>query len=155
MSETTRSSLAHAGFTLVREYPVPVGEVWAAFAEEDRKRQWFGGGSEWDPREWRFDFRVGGHDVDEALFHGGPLSRYEATYTDIVVEQRIVTTYDMWIDGAHISTSVASYEFERLDSGTRLTHAEHGIHLDGFDDGTLRERGSAGLLDALGRVLAP
>jgi hypothetical protein len=60
----------------------------------------------------------------------------------------------MWLDGVHISTSVASFEFEAIDGGTRLTHGEHGIHLDGFDDGTLREQGSRALLEALADALA-
>lgn len=152
----TGRSLAHAGFTLERDYPHPVADVWAAFAEPERRREWFGTG---DGRVqvgvWEFDFRVGGRDVAESRFHDGPVSRYVAVYTDIVERERIVTSYDMWIDGTHISTSVASFEFEDVDGGTRLTHGEHGIHLDGFDlDGRLRERGSAGLLEALGRSLA-
>jgi uncharacterized protein YndB with AHSA1/START domain len=158
---TSERSLGHAGFTLSRDYPHPIAEVWAAFAEEERKLDWFGGGVDWEAKgEWRFDFRVGGTDVAEAKFHGGPVSRYVGTYTDIVPEERIVTSYDMWLDGAHISTSVASFEFEPIvletgEGGTRFTHAEHGIHLDGFDlDGSSREQGSAGLLDVLGRYLA-
>ncbi|QEW01951.1 SRPBCC domain-containing protein [Microbacterium lushaniae] len=154
MSATGRRSVAHAGFTLVRDYPVPVGEVWAAFAEEDRKREWFGESLEWETGEWRFDFRVGGRDVAVGAFHGGPVSRFEATYTDIVAPERIVVTYDMWLDDTHISTSVVSYEFEEIEGGTRFTHGEHGIHLDGFDDGSMRERGSEGVLDRLGSFLA-
>jgi uncharacterized protein YndB with AHSA1/START domain len=147
-------AVAHAGFTLVREYPVQLQHVWDAFAEEEQRRAWFGGGANWDLGEWRHDFRTGGLDVAEGRFHGGPLTRYEARYTDIVPGLRIVTSYDMWLDGAHISTSVASYEFETVDGGTRLTHAEHGIHLDGLDDPAQREAGSKGLLDALGAFLA-
>lgn len=147
------SAVAHAGFTLVRDYPVPVRDLWAAFAVEQRKREWFGGGDDWTPAAWRFDFRVGGLDIDEARFHNGVLSRYEARYTDIVPEERIVTSYDMWIDGRHISTSVASFEFESLGDQTRLTHTEHGVHLDGLDDSAGREYGSRLLLDALGRAL--
>ena len=151
----TQRSLGHAGFTLVRDYPVPVARVWAAFAEEERKRAWFGDSLDWETGEWRFDFRVGGTDVAEGTFHDGPLSRYEATYTDIVVENRIVVGYDMWLDGAHISTSIASFEFEPTANGTRFTHGEHGIHLDGFDlDGSMREEGTRGILDTLGRHLA-
>jgi uncharacterized protein YndB with AHSA1/START domain len=151
----TPRSLGHAGFTLVREYPHPLARVWDAFALPERKREWFGRG---DGREqvgeWSSDFRVGGAEVAESRFHGGPLSRAVATYTDIVECERIVLTYDMWIDGTHISTSIASYEFEEIPGGTRLTHGEHGIHLDGFDlDGRMREEGSAGLLDLLGRAL--
>ena len=146
--------IARAGFTLTRDYPAPVERVWDAFAEEEQKLGWWGAGDAIEPREWAFDFRVGGRDVAESVFHGDRVSRYVAVYTDIVDQERIVTSYDMWIDGVHISTSVASFEFEATDGGTRLTHGEHGIHLDGFDDGTLREQGSRALLEALADALA-
>ncbi len=153
MSETRERSVAHSGFTLVREYPVPVEAVWAAFAEEEQRKQWFGTSDDWMSGEWQHDFRVGGRDVAEGEFHGGPVSRYEAVYTDIVENERIITSYDMWIDGTHISTSVASFELEEVDGGTRFTHAEHGIHLDGIDTGAQREEGTIELLDRLGAHL--
>ena len=112
---TTERRLARAGFTLTRDYPVPLERVWDAFAEEDQKLRWWGAGDDIEPGEWVFDFRVGGRDVAEGKFHDGPVSRYEATYTDIVEHVRIVTTYDMWLDGIHMSTSVASFEFEPID----------------------------------------
>lgn len=146
--------LAHAGFTLTRDYPVPVERVWAAFAEEDQKRAWYGNADAFEPGEWAFDFRVGGRDVAEGAFHDGPVSRYVATYTDIVEHVRIVTTYDMWLDGVHMSTSVASVEFEPIDGGTRFTHVEHGVFFDRFEaDAPGREEGSRGLLDLLARHL--
>ena len=142
--------LAHSGFTITREYPVPVADVWRAFAEEDRKREWFGDGDAFDRSAWSFDFRVGGRDVDEAKFHGGPLSRYEGVYTDIVDQVRIVNTYDMWLDGVHMSTSIASFEFEPVIGGTRLTQVEHGVFFDAFHaDAAQREEGMRGLLQAL------
>lgn len=148
-------SLAHAGFTLTRDYPAPIERVWNAFAEEDKKRSWWGAGDALEPGEWVVDFRVGGHDIDAGTFHTGPVSRYEATYTDIVEHVRIVTTYDMWLDGVHMSTSVASLEFEPIDGGTRFTHVEHGIFFDQFRaDGPGREKGTRGLLEALGNYLA-
>ncbi|GAB3600717.1 SRPBCC domain-containing protein [Microbacterium tumbae] len=151
---TVERRLAHAGFELTREYPHPVEQVWSAFAEEQQKRAWFGDDDAWDSGEWAFDFRVGGHDVAEGAFHDGPVSRYAATYTDIVEHVRIVTTYDMWLDGVHMSTSVASLEFEPTDRGTLFTHIEHGVFLDRFHaDGKGREEGSRGLLDRLERHL--
>lgn len=151
---TIERRLARSGFTLTRDYPVPVGHVWRAFAQEERKRQWWGAGDAMEPREWAFDFRVGGRDVAEGKFHGGPVSRYEATYTDILEPDRIVSTYDMWIDGVHMSTSLASFEFETIETGTRFTHTEHGVFFDRFwDGGPQREQGTRGLLDQLGRYL--
>ena len=152
---TIERRLARAGFTLTRDYPVPVARVWGAFAEEDQKRAWFGEADSYETGEWSFDFRVGGHDIAEGRFHDGPLSRYVGTYTDIVENVRIVATYDMWLDGVHMSTSVASFEFEPIPEGTRFTHVEHGVFFDQFRaDAPNREEGSRGLLGALGAHLA-
>src|SRR6476659_5240365 len=156
---TIERRLARAEFTLTRDYPVSVERVWDAFADETQKLAWWGAGDSVQPGEWVFDFRVGGRDVAEGKFHDGPVSRYEATYTDIVEQVRIVTTYDMWLDGVHMSTSVASFEFEALrdDAGagsTRFTHVEHGVFFDQFwADAPNREAGSRGLLDVLGTYL--
>ena len=153
---TIQRRLARADFTLTRDYPTHVERVWAAFADEEQKRNWWGAGDAAQNREWAFDFRVGGRDIDEGKFHNGPLSRYEATYTDIVEHVRIVTTYDMWLDGIHMSTSVASLEFEPINEGTRFTHAEHGVFFDQFwaDGPGGREQGTRGLLKALGEYVA-
>jgi uncharacterized protein YndB with AHSA1/START domain len=151
---TTERRLARAEFLLTRDYPVPVERVWDAFAEENQKRSWWGVHASIEPGEWSFVFRVGGHDIAEGTFHNGPTSRYEATYTDIVEHVRIVTTYDMWIDGAHMSTSVASLEFEPTNEGTRFTHVEQGVFFDQFwADGAVRENGTRGLLKDLGSYL--
>ena len=146
-------SIAHAGFTVTRDIAAPVERAFAAFADPAQKKAWFTDGPDWDTTEEGFDFRVGGVEVAEGQFHGGPLSRFVATYTDIVENERIVLTYDMWIDGTHISTSVASYEFEAIDSGTRFTHTEHGVHLDGLDSPEGREEGTRGIIEMLARFL--
>jgi uncharacterized protein YndB with AHSA1/START domain len=151
---TVERRLARAGFTLTRDYPVALERVWAAFAEEEQKREWFGAGDAFEPGEWAFDFQVGGRDVAEGKFHDGPLSRFEATYADIVEHVRIVNSYDMWLDGVHMSTSLASFEFDPIDEGTRLTQVEHGLFFDQFwADGPNREAGSRGILETLGSYL--
>lgn len=148
MTDTTTRSVAHASFTLTRDFPVAVERVFQAFADPEQKAAWFGDSIDWDSTEQVYDFRVGGREVAEGRFHNGPVSRFEAVYTDIVDNERIVLSYDMWIDGRHISTSAAAYEFETVDGGTRYTHTEHGIHLDG-DSGAAREEGTRAILDTL------
>ena len=151
---TSERRLARAGFTLTRDYPAPVERVWDAFADEQQKLAWWGA-EDIEPREWAFDFRVGGSDIAEGKFHDGPVTRYEARYTNIVEHSRIVTTYDMRLDGVHMSTSVASLEFEPIAEGTRFTHVEHGVFFDQFwADGQGREDGTRALLEALGNYLA-
>ncbi|MBM7783364.1 SRPBCC domain-containing protein [Tenggerimyces flavus] len=158
----TDRAQTHATFVLEREYPVPVDRVWAAFADPEVKRKWFGSDA-FDCVERSDDFRVGGVVIDDGRHgNGGPLSRYHATYTDITPNERIVYTYDMWLDGAHASTSIATIVLAPTDDGapgTRLTFTEQGVHLDGVhgpgpDAAAGREAGIAGQLDAIGKLLA-
>ncbi len=150
----TERSETHHDFTVERTYPVPVEKVWAAFADQEIKRLWFAAESEeLSMTAYDEDFRVGGHGMNEGSFHGGPPHRFRSTYTDIVEHERIVYTYDMWIDDVHISTSITTIVLEPTDGGTRLTLTEQGVHFDGRDSGEQREIGTAGLLDALGATL--
>ena len=90
------------------------------------------------------------------------MSQFRATYTDITPYERIIYTYDMWLDGVHASTSITTIALEPSedgdDPGTRLTFTEQGVHLDGVHGpgpqaATGREQGTAGLLDAIGALL--
>src|SRR5690554_4194670 len=146
-------SILQACFTLTRDIAAPVERTFAAFADPAQKKAWFTDGPDWETTDDAFDFRVGGIEVAEGKFHDGPLSRFVATYTDIVENDRIVLTYDMWIDSKHISTSVATYEFEAIDGGTRYTHTEHGVHLDGIDTPPEREEGTREIIEALATYL--
>jgi uncharacterized protein YndB with AHSA1/START domain len=159
----TDHTQTHATFALERAYPVPVDRVWAAFADPEIKRKWFGS-DEFVEVERSDDFRVGGVVIDDGRHRdGGPLSQFRATYTDIAPTERIVYTYDMWLDGVHASTSITTIVFEPADdsagAGTRLTFTEQGVHLDGVHGpgpvaAAGREAGTADLLDALGKLLA-
>jgi uncharacterized protein YndB with AHSA1/START domain len=154
VNETSQRSQTHATFVIERTFPVPLQRVWYALSDNAARDQWFGGGSEFALDEKSHDFRVGGRAVETGQWHGGPRSRFEATYTDIVVHQRIVFTYDMWADDRHVSTSITTIVLEPDTEGTRLTYTEQGVHFDGLDTVEGREAGTRGLLDNLGAVLA-
>jgi uncharacterized protein YndB with AHSA1/START domain len=157
----TDSTQTHATFVLEREYPVPVDRVWAAFADPEIKRKWFGS-DDFVYTDRSDDFRVGGLWIDDGRHRDGDqLSQYRATYTDIRPNERIVYTYDMWLDGVHASTSIATIVFTPTDDGTaqaaRLTFTEQGVHLDGVhgpgpDAAAGRESGTADLLDAISKL---
>jgi uncharacterized protein YndB with AHSA1/START domain len=151
---TTERSQTHATFVVERTYPVPVERVWHALSDDAARDRWFGGGDAFDATEKSHEFRVGGGATEDGRWHGGPASRFRSTYTDIVEHRRIVFTYDMWVDGQHLSTSLTTIALEPDDDATRLTYTEQGVHLDGLDSVEGREEGTAGLLDQLGAYLA-
>lgn len=82
------------------------------------RNQWFSGGPDFTETEKSHDFRVGGHGSEEGRWLDGPTSRFHSTYTDIVEHERIVFTYDMWVDGQHISTSLTTIAMEPDVEGT-------------------------------------
>jgi uncharacterized protein YndB with AHSA1/START domain len=144
----TQRSVKHATFTVERTYPAPPEEVFAAWADPGAKGQWFGGG------DFELDFRVGGREFNRGGPDGGPVFTYEARYHDIVDNERIVYTYEMHMDDARISVSLATIELTPSGDGTTLVLTEAGAFLDGHDTPEQREGGTGSLLDALGTVLA-
>jgi uncharacterized protein YndB with AHSA1/START domain len=104
------------------------------------------------------DFRVGGAEHDEGRFDGPDgssfVSRFDAVYHEIVEDQRIVFTYDMRVDGVHLSVSVTSIELTPTAGGTLLTFTEQGVYFDGREDPALRQQGTKELLELLGRALS-
>ncbi len=156
MATTEPRTQTHATFVLERDYAAPVDRVWAAFADADVKKQWFGPDEIEDP-EFSEDFRVGGIAVNDGTMEGRR-SEFRATYTDIVDCERIVYVYDMWSDGVHASTSITTVVLEATPTGTHLTFTEQGVHLDGVhgpgpEAAAGREHGTGWLLDRITAVV--
>jgi uncharacterized protein YndB with AHSA1/START domain len=156
----TQRLVIHDTFTLERTYPAPASRVFAAFAAKEAKAAWGDTGdlSDVGPDavEPEFDFRIGGHERFGFGYQGISYS-YDARYYDIVEDQRIIYSYEMYADGVRISVSVATIEFALADSGTALTWTEQGAYLDGFDGAEapqLRREGTAEMLDGLAKYLA-
>lgn len=146
-------SVTHDTFVLERTYDAPVARVFAAFADWEAKKRWFGGPPDWDEVEAHMDFRVGGREVSKGGPKGGPLHAMEARYYDIVPDERIVYAYEMYLDDKRISVSVSTIELTGEGQRTKLKLTEQGAYLDGFDNGSIRKTGMSELLDALGESL--
>lgn len=148
----TDRKVTHATFTIEKTYDATPAQVFRAYADADTKQNWFGGGEE---LEYSLDFSVGGREVNRGRFHGdGPVHTYEAIYYDIVENERIVSAYEMYLDDDRISVSLGTTEIEAAGDKTKLTYTEQGAYLDGFDQPSVREQGTIGLLDMLGEFLA-
>jgi hypothetical protein len=145
------SSVVHGSFTLSRTWKASPGRVFAAFADQQAKAKWFASGAE--VLEKSFDFREGGRETLTGKHPNGMVSAFDCIYRDIVVDQRIVYSYVMHLDGKKISVSQACITIVPDGSGTRFTLTEYGDYLDGYDDAGSREHGTNFLMDMLGKSL--
>ncbi|ATU93299.1 SRPBCC family protein [Phyllobacterium zundukense] len=149
----TQRSVLHNTFILDRVYAAPCARVFAAWANPEAKAHWFVGSDGWRRSQYQLDFRVGGKEINRGAVKGGAICTYEALYQDIVPDQRIVYTYDMFMKNRRLSVSLTTVEFRPDRKGTRLILTEHGAYLDGEDKPKFRERGTNALLDRLGVAL--
>ncbi len=148
----TERAVVHATFVIERTYDASPARVFAAFADKGAKARWFGEPGD-GVETFELDFRVGGREYNSGRIPNGPTYTFEARYHDIVPDQRIVTAYEMHIDGARISVSVATVELKADGKRTRLKYTEQGAYLDGLDNPAQREAGTKDLLDKLGASL--
>ena len=149
----TLRTVAHDTFAIEQTYDIPVAQVFRACADPKLKDRWFAGSAEALWVGYELDFQVGGREVNRGGPPGGPLCTYESQYHDIVPEQRIVYTYEMYVDDDRISVSVATVQFRDQDGTTRLILTEQGVFLDGHDTLAQREEGTRSLLDSLAGML--
>jgi uncharacterized protein YndB with AHSA1/START domain len=142
----TRPTTEHTTFVIERRYDASPERTFAAWADPEAKRRWFAGGQS----NFDLDFRIGGHERHHGAAPNGRAYRFEGVYNDIVPNERIIYSYEMFIDGALISVSVATVEFKPDGEGTHLVFTEQAVFVDGGETLRSREGGTAVLLDALG-----
>jgi uncharacterized protein YndB with AHSA1/START domain len=134
--------------------------VFAAFASAEAKNIWGDTGgleaADGEAGVAEFDFRAGGRERF-GFKMAGTTYRYDARYYDIVPDQRIIYSYEMYADDARISVTVATIEFTKSGDGTALTVTEQGAYLDGIDGPqapALRKEGVTEMLENLTGYLA-
>jgi uncharacterized protein YndB with AHSA1/START domain len=153
-TETGVRSVVHATFHLERTYDAPVARVWQALTNQAAKQKWFAGTpGRWEMLERHMDVRPGGTERLKGRWEGGMVSTFDATYHDVIPNERLVYTYEMHLDDKKISVSLATIQLKTSGGKTTLMVAEQGAFLDGYDDAGSREQGTNHLLDALGASL--
>ncbi|HEY1353347.1 MAG TPA: SRPBCC domain-containing protein [Ktedonobacteraceae bacterium] len=157
----TEHPVIHNTFVIKRTFPAPVSRVFTAFTTREARDAWGDTGDldatepDADSGDSEFDFRVGGHERFSVGMQGTSF-RYDATYYDIVPEQRIIYCYEMYADGVRSSVSIATIEFVTVDGGTALMWTEQGAYLNGIDGAEapyLRRGGTSEMLDGLAKYL--
>lgn len=149
----TDRRVEHGSFTLRRTFGVTIDAVWTAWADLERKTQWFAGSEGWLPEVAKLDFRVGGEEVNSGRYGDGPLLAYVAHYAEIVPGRRFAMTYALDEGDVRTSISLATVELLGVPFGTHLTYTEQGAYFDGHDDAGARATRVTTLLDALDATL--
>jgi uncharacterized protein YndB with AHSA1/START domain len=150
----TDRSVRHATFAISSCYPAEPRRVFAAWADGEARQIWMDDPDfKSDGTTYELDFRVGGFERFGGLDPDGWTYRCEALIHDIVPDQRILYSYEMYASEARMSVSLATVEIVPHADGSRLTYTEQGAWLDGIDTPEAREDGWKDTLDNLGAYL--
>ncbi|MGO1072026.1 SRPBCC family protein [Lysobacter sp. CA199] len=150
MSETFT---VHASFTIEREFAVPPRKVFRAWADPQAKRQWMTCEPGMVVVDHRVDFRPGGDEIIDVRGTDGALHRFQGRYYDIVEDRRIVYSFGMHVDAAHLSASLATVQFAASVAGTKMTFTEQIVFLDGQQQLDERRLGTEAGFDHLALYL--
>ena len=151
------TATCHGTFVVERVLDASPARVFAAFATPEGKDRWFAGPGAWTREIREMDFREGGRERVRGVWPGGS-SDFRATYHDIVPDQRIVYSYEMFNNEARISVSLTTILIVPEGGGARLTLTEQGVFMDHDPAGQMgpasREHGTNLLMDQLAAALA-
>jgi uncharacterized protein YndB with AHSA1/START domain len=154
----TERTVTCSTFTIERTLAASPLRVFAAFADVNLKTRMLASADDEEVGEAlahaEFDFRVGGRERFEFVEEDGRTMQYDALYYDIVPDQRIVYSYEMYSDGSRISVSVSSIELLENAGTTTLVWTEQGAFLDGLDTSDMREGGTSWMIDNMAEYFA-
>ena len=147
----------HADFSIERRFKASPSRVYAAWATAEARATWFVGGHGWTQLIREFDFREGGRERVVGRKGTGTISDFRATYLETIPNRGIVFTYEMFLNDARVSVSLATVELWPDGKGTRMKVTEQGAYLVAYDpqgdDNGSRERGTRELMDNLERYV--
>lgn len=142
-------TIHHGTFTLERTFDAPADRVFAALADPEKKARWFVGPPMCKETERTLDFRVGGRERYAADWASGMTTCFDATYLDIVPNERIIYAYEMHANGKKTSVSLTTFEIVAKGGKTKLVLTEQGAYFDDEKAHAGREQGTNGLMDQL------
>jgi uncharacterized protein YndB with AHSA1/START domain len=147
-------TVTNATFSIERVLNASPARVFAAYSSLEAKSAWFKAPAEIETLDRDFDFRVGGKERFHARWPSGMVSDFDATYRDIVENERIILVYDMFHNGEKLSVSLLTLELRAEGGKTRLIHTEQGCYLTGGDEAVRsREHGTTWHIDNLVALL--
>lgn len=147
-------TITNAAFTIERLLNASPARVFAAYKTIEAKSAWFKAPAEIETLDRHLDFRPGGTERFRARWPGGLVTDFQATYHDIVANERIILVYDLFHNDAKLSVSLLTLEFRAEGDRTRLLHTEQGSYLVGGAEAVRgREHGTTWHIDNLVAVI--
>lgn len=120
----------HGTLVSHRDLAAPIELVWGCWTDLEHRRAWFRGPDQVE-LERSVDLRVGGVEIAHGRFPDGKESRYTARFHLVERPNQLIYAFDMHVDGAHFSVSLATVDLTTIGDGTRLTYTEQAVLLDG------------------------
>jgi uncharacterized protein YndB with AHSA1/START domain len=146
--------LTNATFVIERTIRANPRRVFAAFTSLEAKSAWFRTPTDAEVLERHLDFRVGGTERFHARWPSGLVTDFQATYHDIVENERIVLVYDLFHGDEKLSVSLQTIEIIEEGGETRLIHTEQGSYFSGGLEAVRgREHGTGWHVDNLAAIL--
>jgi len=137
------NEITNATFRIERVLNASPARVFGAYTSLEAKGAWFKAPSDVETLERTFDFRPGGQERWHARWPSGMTTDFQATYHDIVPNERIILVYDMYHNGDKLSVSLLTLELKAEGDKTRLIHTEQGSYLVGGREAVVsREHGT-------------
>lgn len=147
-------TITNATFVIERVVKASPARVFAAYTSLEAKSAWFRTPTDCETLAREFDFRVGGKERFHARWPSGLVTDFQATYHDIVENERIILVYDLFHGDDKLSVSLQTLEFRAEGAGTRLIHSEQGAYLTGGAEAVAgREHGTTWHVDNLVAIL--
>jgi uncharacterized protein YndB with AHSA1/START domain len=151
----TQGAVLHTSFVIDRQFSAAPSRVFAAWADPETKRRWSDCHTDLPDSEYSLDFRLGGTEIHRVVYPSASVQRVEKRFLDIVLDRRIIFSYDIELDSHRLSVSLVTVQFEPKRDGTRMLMTEYIAYLDGHEDIDERIRGTNEGLDRLALVLDP
>jgi len=146
--------VTNATFTIERLLNASPERVFAAYTSLEAKGAWFKAPSDMETLARELDFRVGGHERFHARWPSGLVTDFQATYRDIVENERIVLVYDLFHNADKLSVSLQTIELVAEGGATRLLHTEQASYFTGGIEAVqAREHGTTWHVDNLVAVI--
>ena len=148
---------AHSTFVIERTLPASRARVFSAWAEAEKKRRWFACHDDWRQVQYTLDFRLNGVEVNTVERPDGVKHFFEGRYLNIVLNDRIVYAYTLYVGPVLISVSLVTVEFTPAPTAadkTLMTFTEQVAFLDSNANVEERREGTAIGLDRIADILA-